>query len=297
MGVKKLMQDITLIPFADMQTGSYTALHPNVRKIGGIYKDLTDIGGWNYRNNNHFYLSSNQVRIWEHLNKCLDYGLKERTGNKMVMFSMGEAIDGVHHGTHELVSQNPTEHKETHIELFQYIQEKLEYQRGDELYCFDSTYVHTGDEESSIGAKLGAHRFDGGLYSTSFLEIEINGKLIWAYHEGVKAGEYPNKGNMAINMLKRIYYTCKVEGERVPDLILTAHVHNPHHSVWITPENKIMHYVILPSWQDKTRYVKDKMPVTKNKIGLQIIQIPANGDIQIPPPLLMTSLRGDVIKI
>jgi hypothetical protein len=290
-------KDITLIPFADMQTGSMAALHPGVVKINGKYKSLLEVGGWNYRHNNHYFLSSKQEKIWDHLNICLEAGAKARDGNKLILFEMGEAIDGDHHGTHELVTRNIGEQKDTHIQLFQYIKEKLKYQRGDELYCFDSTYVHSGDEESSIGAQLGAYQFPGGLYSTSFLEAVINGKLVWAYHQGVQAGEYPNKGNAEINQLKRIYYTCKVEGVPVPDLILTAHVHNPDHATWTTPDNKTMHYVILPSWQDKTRYVRDKMPVTKNKVGLQIIQIPANGDIKIEEPILMTSLRGDVVTI
>jgi len=288
---------ITLIPFADMQTGGYTALHPGVKKVNGEYKTLLEIGGWQYKHNEHYFLSSKQEKIWEHLNVCLEAGARARDGNKMVLFSMGEALDGVHHNTPELVTRNLGEQKETHIELMKYIKDKLNYQRGDELYCFESTEIHTGDEETSIGAQLGAYQFATGFYSTPFLEADINGAWVWAYHEGVRAGEHPNAGNAAINMLRRIYYTCLVEGLRVPDLILTAHVHQPKHVTWTTPENKTIHYVILPSWQDKTRYVKDKMPLSLNKIGLQIITIYEGGEVAVHDPLLMTSPRGDEVVI
>jgi hypothetical protein len=289
-------QNITIIPFADMHTGGYTALHPNVRKVDGQYKSLTEIGGWFYRNNNHFYLSSKQVGIWNHFETCLSEALKIRGDNKLVLINAGDSTDGKHHHTNQLVTQNPEEQKDTHVELFQYVKERLAYRRGDELYIVDGTEVHTGDTESSIGEQLGAYQYSSGLYSTPFLEMNINGVLVWVYHQGVSAGDHPNKGNPLMNAMKRIYYSCLANGKPIPSVILSAHTHNPDHKVYIQ-EGHEMHYIVLPSWQDKTRFANDKMALAINRVGLQVLNISAEGEIKVFAPMLMESPRGEFITI
>lgn len=290
-------KDITLIPLADTHTGSSTALHPNEKLIDGEWKSLTEMMGWRYMHNHHYYPNSKQVRMWEHFKKCLEVGFQARVNRKLILMVVGDANDGDHHGTFELVTRNIGEQKDTHIQIMLYAMEKLNYQRGDELMYLSGTSVHVGDEENGIAKELGAYQYADGFYSASFVEMDINGALVWAYHKGAAAGMGHNKGNSAVNYLKRIYYQCLQEGKRVPDLVMSGHTHDPFHATWTNPENKTMHYVILPSWQDKTRFVKDNMPLSINRVGMQIIQISADGVITIPKPMILESPLGEVIKI
>ena len=290
-------QDTSILFFSDLHTGGTTSLHPNVKLVDGEHRLLDEIGGWRYVNNNHYYLNSRQVEIWGHYEKCLDYAKQQRRDKKALMISTGDAIEGDHHGTFELATHSITEQINTHIELMEYTQKRIDFQAGDKIIYLDGTKTHVGDEEQSIGARLNAHKFPGGRYSAAFIALEVNGALLWIYHKGKTAGNHPNRGQAAANMLKQLWYQCLFEDERPPDIVISGHVHDPHHAVWSTPKGNIMHYLILPSWQDKTRFARDNMPTSINKVGMQVINISASGGIDIPLPVLLKNKFAEVVKI
>ncbi len=70
--------------------------------------------------------------------------------------------------------------------------------------------------------------------------------------------------------MRTIYITELKDDESVPDIIYTGHVHQPYYAV-VEIRNKmvfkIMHAIITPSWQLKTRYAYMVAPLAKNKIG------------------------------
>lgn len=288
---------INIAGFADFHTGSTTALHPNVRKVNGKYKTLLEIGGWNYKHNPHYFLSSTQEAIWNHYEKCLDATKELRKDKKLVILVAGDADDGVHHNTPQLVTANPYEQSNTHIELMQYTKERLGYHAGDELIYITGTDVHVHDDENSIGAQLGAYQYSDGFHSADFLEIEFNGVLTWIYHQGVSAGKHPNRGNAQRAAMKSVYYDCVANGKRVPQLIISAHTHDSHHETYTPIDGFTMHYVILPSQQDKTRYVAQRMAVAINKVGMRNIEITADGKIIIHEAMLLENKRGDFVRM
>jgi len=289
--------DIFLLPTADFQMGSSTALHPNVIRAGDKWIPIEDAGGWRYMHNHHYFLNDKQIRIWNHFNYCLDAARELRKNKKLVILLLGDLIDGDHHGTHELVTANIGEQKDTFIQLFKYIREKLDYRAGDAVFSVDGTFVHTGDEENSIAKEINAYQYADGTYSTAFLQMEINGSWIWAYHKGESAGQGQMRGNTCVNRLKKIYYQCLQEGDRIPDMIISAHTHDSYHATWTAPNGQTMHYIILPSWQDKTRFVRDNMATNKNKVGIQPIVLKENGEKIIYKALLSESPNGEVVNI
>ena len=303
LGIKKNEQEkvlrkrITLLPFADMHTGGTTALHPNKRKIRGKYERLEDIGGWNYADRPNFQLDSRQLGIWNHLEKCLNWAAELRKDTQLVLVSDGDALDGNHHNTSQLVTRDEAEMMDTHEELMGYIQDRLDFDKGDGLYYVFGTDAHTRNHENLVAQRLNAYQYPNGRYCSNFLELHLNGAKVWIYHQGVSAGDYPTRGEGLTRQLKKIWYKCKIEGIVPPDLVLTAHTHDPVYSTY-TQDWKTIHGIILPSWQEKTRYALDKMPLSLNKIGLQAIQISENGEIlPIKEPMLMTSPLTDIVKI
>lgn len=288
-------KDILIAAFADMHTGSSTALHPNVRWINGKWTPIIDLQGWKYKHNHHYYLNSIQERIWNHYEGCLDATAQLREGKNLIMLNLGDAIDGVHHNTQQITTRNITEQKDVHVELMRYTKERVKYQGGDMLLYLAGTDVHVGDEEDGIGKDLGAYQFNDGFYSASFIQMEKNGKLIWAFHKGAAAGLYPMRGNAANLLLKRIFYECRMAGERVPDLVFSAHTHDPEYFTY-TMDHHTIHYVIAPSWQDKTRFVNDNMAIATNKIGMYWVTISGEGEIKVLPPALIRSPRGEFVR-
>ena len=220
-----------------------------------------------------------------------------RKDSKLILVVDGDAIEGEHHNTTQVVTRDVGEMMKAHEELMIYVQDRLKWQAGDQLFYVFGTDNHTRNNENLIGEAMGAYQYPDGRYCSNFLELNLNGAKIWIYHQGVMAGDEPNKGDGLWKQLKKIYWKCKFEGMVPPDLVLTAHTHNPVHSAY-AKDWKIMQGVILPSWQDKTRYANDKMPLALNKIGLQVIQISENGTIlPIQAPMLMTSPLADVVNI
>lgn len=290
-------KSINIACFADTHTGSSVALHPNVRKVDGVYKPLLEIGGWKYKHNHHFYLSSAQMKIWEHLQKCLATTRDLRAGKKLIVLLAGDAKDGNHHNTPQLVSPDPFEQVETHVELMEYIRESLGYQAGDETYYITGTEVHVGDGEHAIGKQLNAHQYEDGFYSADFLEMDLNGVYTWIFHQGVSAGTHPNRGNAQRNAMKRIYYDRVATGKRVPQLIISAHTHDSNHETYSPVDGFTMHYIILPSWQDKTRYVVQKMAMVTNSVGMRNIEITGDGKLIIHEAMLYQNKRGDLVTV
>lgn len=287
---------ITLIPMADMHTCGTTALFPLLKKVNGQYVSIDDLGGWQYKDNPHYYPNSKQRKIWYHLEKTLDYAAEKRQGTKLLLLNMGDSIDGDHHNNTQNTTRNPIEQIDTHVELMQYIKTRLDWQAGDTLAYVRGTKSHVETFEEKIAEELGAYQYNSGEYTSDFLELHLNGVKTWAYHHGLSAGDYPNKGNALHNQLKRIYYKCQAERITPPGLVLSAHTHDPWKDVF-SSDWFDMTGIILPSWQDKTRYANDKMPLAINKIGMQLITIDDNGNINAPFPLLLTSPLGDMIKI
>lgn len=292
-----MKKNVLLFPTSDWHTGGTTALHPNIRRTASGEKSLTEIGGWNYIDNPHFYPSSLQVRIWEHFQKSLDRIAEQRKDKLLYMLMVGDAIEGLHHHTTELVTRQTFEMVDTHIELLEYAKRKLNFKRGDLLAYLYGTSAHTQNEERNIAAQVDAYQYPDGTRCANFAALEINGVLIWAYHKGVSAGQGQTRGNACVAKMRQVYYECLQNGERVPEWIISGHTHDYHHAVWKTPSGKMMNYVILPPMQDKTRFAYDNLATNKNKVGFVTIEIDANGRSWINPPDLLESPRGQIIKL
>ncbi len=293
-------ESIVLACIADTHTGGTTSLHPNVRKVlpSTIYRTLLELGGWFYKHNQHFYLSSVQEKIWRHFDNCLTATFDLRKNKKLVLLMAGDAVDSTdHHNTPQVTTKVFGEQIDTHIEMMEYVKDRLAFQDGDTLLYVTGTETHVKDEENGIAKRLGAYRHESGYYSADFLELTLNGVLTWIFHEGVSAGKHPNRGNAQVATMKRIYYDCLANGKPIPRLIVTAHTHDSHHAIYSPADGIEMHYVILPSWQDKTRYVIQRMALATNKVGMRNIEITPDGKIIIYDAMLLENQRGEVLSI
>ena len=234
---------------------------------------------------------SEQVRIRKHFEL---YGaeIKAARKNRAVRLILdGDLIDGDHHHSGDVFTNDPMEMADINITLMAELQQRIDWQRGDELYIVKGTEIHTRDFENYIGRELNA-QMNGESYAFDFLELDTNGVISWFVHHGPGAGEGANEGNTMRNWLKNIYYNALKDGTKIPDVVYTGHVHNPTYSPFGYRRGmcfKNMHGIILPSWQMKTRYAWMKAPVSRNKIGGVYHEIKADGTICIPQFCIMDS--------
>jgi hypothetical protein len=254
-----------------MHSGGSTALFPN--------------RFWQFQHKNHTP-TPKQKTIFEHFDKCAQYALQERKGRNLIVVHDGDAIDGYHHMTEQVVTQNKQEQSEIHQELMDYFLRAIRFKKAeDTLYYVNGTEVHTGSFENAIAKDMGAKRNPEGGYVYDHLELTINRRLLWFAHHGKGRGTGANEGNGLRNFLRDVYWDCRKRDQIPPDCIVTGHTHT-----YIVREKsgfREMHGVIAPSWQMKTRYGYRVAAVEVNEIGAVCLTIGADGEMSKPKFLLM----------
>lgn len=270
-------QGVLLVSLSDLQSGSDQAVFPS----WGIRKEKTAA---NDDKPGIMTGSARQKKLFSHFEYCAKE-VRNRTGdNRLVVVHDGDAIEGVHHNTMQLMSVNEKDHRNIHVELMDHFLDLIDFQRkrGDELHYVSGTETHTKDYELDIANHY--DYIDAG-YHDEFKKT-FNGREIWYVHHGGVAGDGQNEGDAYRNWLKRIYFNNLKEKKKQPDLIISAHVHKPIYTSYVQ-DYHVIHGIILPSWQMKTRFAYRVAPFQRNAIGLTVTEITAGGDIRVTRPLVM----------
>jgi hypothetical protein len=263
--------DALIVPLSDFQTGSNYALFPN--------------RNWAGKNGNTHFPNSKQEAIYKQFVLFCEQVKQERKGKRLVVVMNGDAIEGVHHNNVDVCTRDLNDQAKLHIELVIAFKKAVGWQRGDKLYYVRGTETHTKDIEDDISDHVGAEQFADGSYIADHLCLTINGRELWFVHEGKRAGEGANEGNALRNWLKDIYYDALKAKIKPPDVVYSGHVHQPTYQPFAGNDNMtfhLMHGVILPSWQVKTRFAYRVAPVARNRIGGVTQVITASGDIRMP---------------
>jgi predicted phosphodiesterase len=237
--------------------------------------------------------------VWE---KVSEYAKQTRKGKRLIVVHNGDAIEGLHHNSPQICVGSKDSQAEIHTELMDGFLRatKFEHKRGDRLFYVRGTETHVEDKENEIAADLSAEKTPDGLHVFDHLEIEINGRLIWAVHHGKKRGAGANEGNAMRNWMRDIYWDCRKANIRPPDLIVSGHTHTPTYNSYIIREGSLFHIthgVVCPSWQAKTRFAYKVAPVEVNEIGSVFIEITADGDIRPPKFIIQDSRQYESVKI
>lgn len=263
-------RDTLMVVMSDLHTGSIYAL--TVDRV------------WRGQKTADIYPTSQQKKIRKQF-LAFAASVKEARKNKKVRLVLnGDLIDGDHHSSGDVFTTDMMEMSDLAIEIITEFKKLIGWARGDELYVTRGTDVHTKNLENYIGRELGAVQ-DGDFYVHDTLKLETNGVITLVAHHGPGSGKGANEGNPLRNWMRNIYINCMKDGERHPDIIYLGHVHSPIYSVLEVRNGmsyKLMHGVITPSWQQKTRYAFMVAPLDKNRIGGVHQLITAEGLIGAP---------------
>lgn len=95
------------------------------------------------------------------------------------------------------------------------------------------------------------------------------------------------------NWLKEIYWSCLANHTTPPDMVVTSHTHDSTYNAYIQDRpdggSDVIHGLILPSWQGKTRFANGILPFAVNRIGLAYFIVSSGGAISTPRRLLMAT--------
>jgi hypothetical protein len=279
------IKDTLLAIHSDFHSGSSVALFPN-KFMQFQHQNHTPTG--------------KQKEIWLHFDKCTEYAKLNRKGKRLLVIHDGDAIDGNKYGN-QSVTLNTVEQAEIHTELMDYFLRKtrFDHKADDRLFYVTGTESHTNDIENKIGKDLEAEK-NGELYAFDHLELEINGRLLWFLHHGKGRGKGASEGNALRNWLRDVHIDCEKVGKRTPDLIVSGHVHTPTYANYVYRKGssfRMIHGVICPSWQSKTRFAWKVAPVDLNEVGSTFIEIKADGEIRLPHFELLDTKANEVVRV
>ena len=272
-------KDTLIVSLSDMHSGSNRSLFPDWE----VYTEPTasDEGD----DETHPMTGSlKQKQIFKHFDQCAEQVKKLSANKRLIVVHNGDAIEGIHHTTIQVMSPNVKDHVKIHIELMEYFLQKCGFspKRGDELHYVSGTESHTNYDEMKITKHF--DHINAKYYDE--LKMTVNGKTVWYTHHGGSAGDGASEGDGYRNWLKRIYFNNLKQSKKQPDIIFTGHVHKPIYTSYVQDYHTI-HGVILPSWQMKTRYAYRAAPFQRNDIGMTMTEITEGGDIRVMKPLIM----------
>lgn len=260
-----------LVVLSDMHSGSSQALFVN--------------RFWKGKNQRNHTSTSRQDGIYKQFQKFGAYIMEARKDKRVILVHDGDAVEGWHHGSKEIITPDPKEQSDIHVELMSIFQSMIGWQRGDQLYYVNGTESHTADVEEDIAKEMNAQQAPDDAYVFNHLELVINGQSCWFVHHGPGSGKGANEGNTVRNWLRDIYWDSVKELKMYPSIVFSGHVHTPTYNSYVVYNGGsyvTLHGVICPSWQYKTRYAYKVAPVQRNKIGGVSVEIRDDGEIKMP---------------
>jgi hypothetical protein len=243
---------ILLIP--DIHAGSPVALYPNE-----VLPLLNGPRG----------PSALQAEIHRHWIEVLEYTAlaKKEQNARLVVVVAGDLVEGVHHGSQEIISPYLTDHQKIAEYL---IREAKRITNYDTIYFLDGTPAHAGENEYNLAEVLQGERYAPGKFTWPILKKRVYNNLVYIAHQGPASGRGMSAGNPLRNKIKSNCYEFLTNDEPIPDYMIFAHYHvHQHERVEIG--NKTIDGYLLPSWKLIDNYVSRINPFAFSNIGAMLM--------------------------
>jgi hypothetical protein len=271
------IQETLLCVLSDMHVGGSTALFPR--------------NGFVNSQGNHVKPNKKQREIYKTFVRFAGEVSVARKGKRLVVVNLGDAIDGFHHGSMQESLFQEKDQCAAHVELMGEFLSRVGLGKGDELYYVQGTETHVKDTENDMAKELGAVKI-GSKYITDVLTLNINGFVSVFAHHGKGRGAGQNEGNALRNFLRDIRSDMEKDGFGRIDALWSGHTHGHTYNTHISRVRDnfhVMHGIISPSWQAKTRYAYGKVPLAVNSVGGVFAKIGADGTFGVPRFVVQTT--------
>lgn len=246
---------VTVACVSDTHAGGTTALCPPGVPL--------DDGGEYLPSKAQAWLWQCWLEYWQRVEQ-----LREAAGGPLYVVSNGDAFEGDHHGTSQIVSRNP----ETQAEIARRVFAVPLALQPDKTFVVRGTEVHVGGSgysEEALAKLLHAEPDpDTGSASRWQLEMELGGKLLQFTHHG-RSGFREHTLRNAANLYAHDLFLSYVKaGERPPDLCIRGHHHRFNDSYDAAP----LRVVTSGAWQFSTGFAYRKS-LRLSDIGGIVIEV------------------------
>lgn len=249
-----------VVVIGDLHAGSSVALctpeHPTV-----------DDGMW----------KANPVQLWMYerwVEATTQWLPRVIDGRPFAVVVNGDCIEGLHHGTKQVISNATSDHVDLAVNLLGPVAEG-----ADRLFMVRGTSAHVGhDSESKIGIRLGAERPAGSReYAAHNWRFEVAGKVIDAsHHMPTSARPWTEATGLGTSMQSAVLESVRAR-EPVADVYLRAHRHRYGH---YSDGDRLI--VAGYSWQAKTDFAEKVVPHARVVVGLHVLDFGNADDNGLP---------------
>jgi len=204
---------------------------------------------------NHISQNAVQAQLWLWWRECLDTWLPSILGSDpWDCIHMGDAVEGIHHWTTEIISPEPSDHGQAFLSLMRSDDPKapglLDLPNRQKFFAVTGTEVHTRNTETSLAHMLGAERCPmSHKYSANQWRLEYNGQLCsFQHHCSATSRLWLESGEFS-RMLTQEQSACVRNSQRAPDIVVRAH----RHRYGMFSDGQSM-AIVSPAWQALTRH-------------------------------------------
>lgn len=256
------MADTFVLAISDLHVGSTVGLCPKEGiklEDGGVYRQ-----------------SPQQAAIWEFYEELLALASSWSIGrdSRRIGVLLGEPVDGVHHGSTQLVTNSDTVMVQAALDVLAPFRDW-----ASDVFMIKGTAAHSrggGQAELLVGRELEATLCEDTRQPAFYhLELEADGvRLDLAHHVGNDGSPWTRGSAIRREVVKHLL-ECQELGERPADVLVRGHVHQ--HSD--TGSNFRTWGVVIPGWQAKTEFTHRISRTPLSQVGGLLLHI-ANGQIK-----------------
>lgn len=198
--------------------------------------------------------SKYQREILRAFHRFFDYSsaVSERA-EKRVLVINGDLVDGNHHNTVSLSSNNVEVQEAEAVKVLAPIAKQF-----DLVYVIRGTEAHTqpgAQSDERIAKAIGAVRDDAGQYSRWQLWLDCDGVVFnIAHHIGTTSSAAYESSAVNREMTAAIVEAGQW-GQRIPDVIIRSHRHR-FILVAIPSQHGIIQAAVTPGWQLRTPFIE-----------------------------------------
>lgn len=216
--------------------------------------------------------------------------------------SNGDAVDGNHHGTTQILSPAEGAHIKTAVESFRVplgMNPKWAWVvRGTPAHVGKSAGLEEGLAVALDREGAPIVRCDTGetkTWSWWTLPMEIHDRLVVFDHHGRMGQRAHTRASYIRLYAFDVWAERAMRGERAPDLAVRSHHHIYEDSGPTHPTRKVTRVVQMPAFQLATEFVRRIAAESLADVGLVAIVIRPNGEFEVHPHITYPS-RGPAWK-
>lgn len=262
-----------LVVLADLHLGSSKALLP---------PGFTTIEG------NEIKLNLMQEWLWDCWRRSHEWIGEVVGDDPFALILNGDLIEGIHHGTKEIISPSVDDHVAAAIEVISPLSSLAA-----KTVVIRGTECHVSNTENVIGKVLGAVvNPDLGTHAFDRATIDMNGvRHVFRHHIGSSIRRGLAATQLSVNLAEEQLEAVN-NGEAMPQVVGVAHRHQYGQ---YKNDNGII--IVSPPWQGLTRFGHKVVSQSRTKPGLYIIDARGKSYGELPEirTKLFTTPRPEAI--